>query len=264
MIGWSASSEIECDIIALGSPNVYQRLPIRAYFTPERRMNRSELDLHGGGKDILQFGRPEVDVTLRLSRVDRATAEALEEIAERELPCLIYPHVPGTIQAFWPGYNGLGGWPSALTYSQAGLGSTSRKAYLIKADPGRGVAYVLTDITAPIHLSGLRTRDGIEAAFPLGRGWLAFGDLNNHVPNSLFGDITSYEPDDWDWNGTPGTDGGVITTGWLGLPALWGWGTASRWLSDAAGCGAAKEFSLSFAYRTDGVVTTTISFDAGL
>lgn len=260
------SSTLELDIVsALSSrPRRWVRLPFRAKVGYSRRPVEDVFESDTSRLFVTRRAPDAIDLSLQLDsgQLSREVMEQLEELRRMNVPVYIYPRWPGTTQYLWPLRRNENGDPSDLTYT--GTLGTGTTMYMVRASASRGVSLEPVDPTNPVILPGVYTGEHIENTFPFGQGVGVFAPRTNQVKNSLFGDITSYVPANWTASGgTPGTDQGVLTTSWLGTPALWLWGQSNRWTSDAITVTAKKRMAVSFGWKCDGVIKITLDFDAG-
>lgn len=265
----SAPSELVCEIrtvASAASPARYVRFATQVYPNVRTRPAESVLELPDGQQDILVLGEPRRDLELEVTRIDRESKLVLDDIVMRGLPCFVYPVFPGSVQGVWPFRDRLTGDPSAATWSGMTM-TDAQRAYLLQGDPKHGVSLLPLTADTANYASGLYADDGSHAEFPLGHGTIfADNSHKNWIQNARFQSVTSHEPSLWDWSGTPGTDGGVVTSPWCGEAAIWMWGTSSYWRHPNAAswsCTANSKYRLSAIYRTDGIIRFRLHWGSG-
>jgi hypothetical protein len=245
-------------------PRRWVRLPFPAKLTMIPRPVEDVFESDTSRLFLTRRAPDAVDVRIDFAggHLTRDVMEQIDEIRRMNAPVYIYPRWPGTTQYLWPLRRNLNGDPSNLTYT--GTVGTGTTLYAIRASSSRGVHLEAVDATSPVILPGVYTAEHCETAFPLGQGVASYAPRSNYVKNSLFGAVTANVPANWAATvGTPGTDMGVLTNSWLGTPALWLWGQSAKWTSDSIACTAENYAAVSFGWKSDGVLTVTLNFNAG-
>lgn len=262
---YSNTLQLELLSVLSTKPRRWVRLPFPAKVAYSRRPVEDVFESDTSRLFVTRRAPDAVDLSLQLDsgQISRDVMEQIEELRRMNVPVYVYPRWPGASEYLWPLRRNVKGDPSDLTYSCAlGTGTTM---YMVRASASRGAFLEEVDpTTAPVIMPGVYTGEHLESAFPLGQGVGIFSPRINQIKNSLFGAITSYVPAHWTATvGTPGTDMGVKTDSWIGVPCLWIWGQSNIWTHDAIPVTAEKRFALSFAWKCDGVLQLAIDYDAG-
>ena len=263
----SYSSTLELELLSVLStqPRRWVRLPFRAKVAYSRRPVEDVFESDTSRLFVTRRAPDAIDLSLQLDngQLGREVMEQIEELRRMNVPVYVYPRWPGTTQYLWPLRRNANGDPANLTYTGT-LANDDTTLYNVRASASRGVFLEAVGPSNPVILPGIYTGEHVENTFPLGQGVGVFAPRANLVKNSLFGDVTANVPANWTAPaGTPGTDMGVLTTSWIGTPALWLWGQHNRWVSASIALTAEKRIAVSFGWKCDGVLKVTLNYDAG-
>lgn len=256
--------QLELLSVLSSEPRRWVRLPFAARVNYGRRPVEDVFESDTSRLFVTRRAPDAIDLSLDLDsgQLSRDVMEQIEELRRMNVPVYVYPRWPGTTQYLWPLRRNVVGDPVSCTYT--GTLGTGTTMYMVRDSASRGVFLEAVDPTNPVILPGVYTGEHIESHFPLGQGVGIFAPRTNLVKNALFGSVTGNVPVNWTASGgTPGTDQGVLTTSWIGTPALWLWGQSNRWTSDAIALTAEKRMAVSFAWKCDGVIKITLDYDAG-
>jgi hypothetical protein len=256
--------QLELLSVLTTQPRRWIRLPFPAKINYSRRPVEDVFESDTSRLFITRRAPDAIDLSLDLDsgQIGRDVMEQIEELRRMNVPVYVYPRWPGTTQYLWPLRRNVAGDPASATYT--GTIGTDTTMYMVRGSASRGVFLEAVDPSNPVILPGIYTGEHIESHFPLGQGVGIFAPRKNEVKNSLFGDITAYVPANWTAaGGTPGTDQGVLTTSWIGTPALWLWGQSNNWISDAISITAGKRMAVSFAWKCDGVIKVKLEYNSG-
>lgn len=263
---WTMPTTLELDLLTCLTtrPRRWVRLPFRAKISLNRRPIEDVFESDTSRLFLTRRAPDAIDAVLELDsgQLTRDVMEQIEEIRRMNAPVYVYPRWPGPTQYLWPLRRNLSGDPTDAAY--VGTVGTSTTVYSVRASASRGVSLEAVDMTSPVVLPAVYTSETIESAFPLGQGLGIFKPRSNLVKNSLFGSLTAYVPANWTATaGTPNTDMGVLTTSWLGVPALWMWGQTAIWTAASISLTADMQLGISFGWKCDGVMTVKVNYDAG-
>jgi len=260
---YTQASSLTCDIVTeVGTqPRIFQRLNRLPIPVVELSPNEERLELANGNVEVFRLGEDRRTIKLGVTKLSAENVRILEEVRRRGLRIYIYPHISGSIQAYYPLCIGYGGDSKNLSYN--GSIDANTVVYIPEADAGAGWYLKEYDYETGIFSNNIPTAAGTSAELTLGRGALLLRPRENSVDNSLLGDVTSGVPADWDYTepASPPTTGGVITSGWMGVPAVWTSDRHFQWRSDLMTCPpAGKYMAFSYGWRCDGSIEVALNF----
>ena len=260
---YTQRTQVTCDIVTEVNtrPRLFHRLNRRPIPTVKETANETDLELASGNIETYRLGEDAQSITLALKKINKEGRMFLRELRRRGMRVYVYPYLSGALQGYYPLLKGVGGDPSDATFT--GEIEDDTTVYIPRADAGFGWYLEEYDYDDGAFLSSIPTSTGVSSELSLGRGVVLLRPRENSVENSLFGDVTSGVPANWSYTegASPPTTAGVITDGWMGVPALWTSDRHFQWRSDVMTCPPAGTFmALSYGWRCDGIIQVTVDF----
>lgn len=263
---WTMPTTLQLELLTALTvePRRWVRLAFPAKVSYSRRPVEDVFESDTSRLFITRRASDALDLSLSLDsgQLTMAQMMALEEIRRVNAPVYVYPRWPGTTQYLWPLRRNVKGDPADATHACTLADGTT--VYALRESASRGAFLEEIDPSNPVVQPGVYLSEHIEGSFPLGQGVAIIKPRLNEVKNSLFGYVTANVPESWTATaGTPGTDMGVLTDSWIGVPALWMWGQTAKWTSAPIVLTANTSMGIMFGWKCDGVLKVTLNYDSG-